>query len=395
MRNKKRTSPPLPKREIAQHSVAMGRGLSLALIALSCLGLGLSVYLLFIHHRVRAEPGWQSPCAINATIDCDAVVLSRYSTVFRTPLAALGVWFYFMTGLVALVGLWRRMYVLPRSPAMCSFIAAVFAVALSIALAVISGIEIGALCIVCAGVYAVNAAMLILARRALLQTRETLTEAWLAEQRHWSQNRRHALKTSVGAVASFLLLLIAYSRSGSAAGSEICGAVADAAKNNLRVSLVTYADFQCPPCKKLDLSLRDIRSGLDIVHRHYPLDKLCNHRVKKTKYRGTCVQARAAICAAKQGSYDVVSDGLFDTGAAKAPDIVAMVVSLGLDRVLFEKCLGAPETTKELQTSIDAAGKDGVRAAPTIIINGRRHVGPLHRGDIACLATTLRSPSEH
>lgn len=373
----------------------MGRGLSLALIALSCLGLGLSVYLLFIHHRLRAEPGWQSACAINSTIDCDAVLLSRYSTVFRTPLAALGAWFYFMTGLVAAVGRWRHLYLLPRSPAMLSFIAAVFAVALSIGLAAVSGIAIRALCFVCAGLYAVNAAMLILAGRALRHTGETLSEAWHAEQRYRSQNRRQAFRTSVSVVASLLLIVIAYSRSGSAGSSEICAAVADAAKKNLSISLVTYADFQCPPCKELDISLRSIRSKLDIVHRQYPLEKLCNHRVKRTKYRGACVQARAAICAAKQGRYDVVSDGLFDTGAARASAIVEMAVSLGLDRARFEACLGAPETTEELQASIDAARKDDVHAVPTVIINGRRHVGPVHPPDTACLATTLRMTLEN
>ena len=68
----------------------MGRRHAVALTALAALGLVLSGYLTFVHHRVRAEPGWRSACVISSTIDCDAVALSPYSSVKGAPLAALG-----------------------------------------------------------------------------------------------------------------------------------------------------------------------------------------------------------------------------------------------------------------------------------------------------------------
>lgn len=61
------------------------RGHALALITLSALALVLSVYLVVVHHRVRAEPGWHSACSISSTFDCDAVILSPYSTVAGAP----------------------------------------------------------------------------------------------------------------------------------------------------------------------------------------------------------------------------------------------------------------------------------------------------------------------
>lgn len=42
-----------------------------------------------------AEEGFgQSICAVSATVNCDAVVLSAYGSLAGTPLSAFGAWFY-------------------------------------------------------------------------------------------------------------------------------------------------------------------------------------------------------------------------------------------------------------------------------------------------------------
>ncbi len=371
---------------------SLARGHVVALLALSALGFVLSAYLMFVHHRVRAEPGWQSACAISSTFDCDAVSLSPYSSVAGAPLAAIGAWFYVVTAIIGATGLRRPLHRLPRSPAMLLFVAALLATTLSLLLAVVSGVAIGALCVVCAGLYAVNVSMLVIAWRALRQAGETLPKAWRAERRHWSRHPGISLGVSLGAVVSFLAIFFVYSKVDSAAGSEVCAAVAEAARAESPVSIVMYTDFQCPPCNRLDSSLRPIRDRLRITHRHYPLDITCNPRANHTRHPGACLQARAAICAGQAGRYNEYSDRLFDGGPTDAGGLVALAMKLGLSRASFESCLQSEESSRELQTSIDAAIANEVRATPTVFIGSRRHVGRLSEADLRCLSTDLEKP---
>ena len=378
--------------ELTLHAPAVRRGYAFALLTLSALGLALSVYLVLVHHRVRAEPGWQSACAISSALDCDVVILSSYSMVAGTPLAALGAWFYVLTGAVAAVGVRRSLHRFPRSPAMCLFLAGALATALSVALAMTSAIAIRALCVVCSALYVVNLGVLLVSWRALRQTGERLPQAWRAERRHWSRNPWHAFFTSVGIIASFLVLFFVYFETDSAASSRICTAVAEAARHQRTepLGIVMYTDFQCPPCKSLDASLRPFRDHLRITHRHYPLDTTCNPGPKRTRHPGACLQARAAICAGQVGRYDEYSDRLFDGGPSDSPGLVELAASLGIDRTGFSACVQAEETARELQASIDAAIGDDVRATPTMFVGGRRHVGRLNDADLACLASSAR-----
>lgn len=389
MSRKPRKSSRTARFEGNRESPQVARGHSLALLALSALGLVLSAYLTFVHHRVRAEPGWQSACAISSAFDCDAVLLSPYSTFAGAPLAILGAWFYVLTGAIAAIGVRRSLHCLPRSPAMCLFLASALAASLSVALAVTSGVAIHAFCLFCSGLYVVNLAMLILSWRALRRTDESLAAAWRAERRHWKRSPGRAFGTSAGAVASLLAVLFVYSKSDSAVTSVICTAVAEAARqrSNEPVSLTMYTDFQCPPCRALDASLRPIRDRLRITHRHYPLDRACNPMPQRTAHAGACLQARAAICAGRAGRYDDFSDRLFDGGPSDAEGLVELASLLGLDRENFGECLRSDESSRELQASIDAAIADEVRATPTVFVSGQRHVGRLSESELRCLGS--------
>ena len=366
----------------------MSRRLALSLLVLTLVGATLSLYLTYVHYRLHREPGWESACAISDGVNCDLVVLSPHGSVAGIPLPVLGAWFYLVIGAVTAVELWGRPRLYMRSPAVLVLTASALATAASVALALVSVTSLSVLCLLCAGVYVVNIGLLVVSWFAVRSTGEPFAVGLKAEREHWA---RYAFRNAAGVGLAIVLLLVmraAYSK-GTAGGSEVCGAVAAALRpgSSVPVEVKVYSDFQCPHCRAVDRDLRGVRggSGVRLIPAHYPLDATCNRRVERTRHHGACLQARAALCADTQGHGREFSDRLFDEGPSAENALVELAESLGLDRAAFEQCLDAASTAERLRQSIDDAGAAGVRATPTVFVNGRKHTGRLDADDLRCL----------
>ena len=161
--------------------------------------------------------------------------------------------------------------------------------------------------------------------------------------------------------------------------------------------LVVYSDFQCPHCKALDASLRQLRRRplIRIVQEPYPLDQTCNPHARITKHPGACLQALASLCADEQGRGQTLNDRLFDEGAKERAALIASAASLGIDRGRFEDCLQSPAVAARLRDVIDGAAARQVRATPTLFVNGRRHDGAVRPSDLSCLLSVPDRPSRN
>ena len=72
------------------------------ILVLSALGLAASVAALYVHYRLIADPAYTSFCDVSETVSCEAVLTSRYGSLFGVPVAAGGaIW----SALVLLLGL--------------------------------------------------------------------------------------------------------------------------------------------------------------------------------------------------------------------------------------------------------------------------------------------------
>jgi protein-disulfide isomerase/uncharacterized membrane protein len=358
------------------------------LLVFAGIGEALSLYLTYVHYRLRREPGWQSACAISDYVDCDAVVLSPYGSVAGVPLSVLGAWFYAGIALLAVAEVRGSPWRMSRSPAVVIWSAAVVASGVSVILGIVSVGYIGAICVLCAALYVVNLVILITAWLAVRSTNENLRTALKAERAHWRSHPFPGVAALAGALVALLLVRAVY-LSSTAGGSDVCGAVAAALRGDAAPSIEVrvFSDYQCPHCKALDRDLRGLRDsgGVRIVQEHYPLDGACNPHVKRTRHVGACVQARAALCAEGQNRGAEFSDRLFDGGASSPTAVADVARSVGLDVRLFEACLHDEDTAARLRQGIGTASNAGVRATPTIFVNGRKHVGRLSPDDLRCL----------
>ncbi len=130
------------------------------------------------------------------------------------------------------------------------------------------------------------------------------------------------------------------------------------------VTIVEFADFECPPCRR---SYNDVISKWEkekrpvrLVFRHFPW----------SFHPQALPAARAAEAAGKQGKFWPMYDALFDGVETQLSDeyITSCAKKVGLDMTRFEKDRTNPATTA-LVESDEALGKGlGINSTPTFVM---------------------------
>jgi len=148
------------------------------------------------------------------------------------------------------------------------------------------------------------------------------------------------------------------------------------------VTLVEYADFECPYCGRAEAIVRELLADFgDIryVWRHLPLLDVHPHAQ---------LAAEAAEAAAGQGAFWSMHELLLaHQGALLTPDLVGYAAQLGLDVARFTADLHAHAGAARVAQDVDSADLSGVSGTPTFFLNGRRHHGSY---DIRTLSIAVR-----
>src|SRR5512132_928848 len=125
----------------------------------------LPLALVLVRQHAQAHAGITSFCSINEFVNCDRVATSRFSVLLGIPVAAWGVLAYAVALVLAIAGL-RGARPHETGPAGLLFLLGLVATAAALALALVSELVIGALCLLCAGSWLVSASLLGSAWRA-------------------------------------------------------------------------------------------------------------------------------------------------------------------------------------------------------------------------------------
>ena len=132
------------------------------------------------------------------------------------------------------------------------------------------------------------------------------------------------------------------------------------------VTIVEFADFECPACKDSLPVLRQLRDlykdQVRLVYRDFPLSSHPQARPA----------AEAAHCAHEQGKFWAYHDALF----AQAPDLkpsdyVTLADRLGLNQAEFTACLAGTRPKAAVAKDLADAQSLGLSGTPTFFINGR------------------------
>ena len=145
---------------------------------------------------------------------------------------------------------------------------------------------------------------------------------------------------------------------------------------NAPVTVVEFADFECPVCRQLHEQMKTLLPNYPQVKfyfKDFPLEQI--HPWAKTA-------ALAGRCAYNQNpkAFWKIYDGFYDgqdlVSAANAWDkAVDFAVQAGLDQAGFKACLASPEASAAIEASVANAKLLEVNSTPTVFVNGRRVVG--------------------
>jgi Na+/H+ antiporter NhaA len=136
------------------------------------------------------------------------------------------------------------------------------------------------------------------------------------------------------------------------------------------ITLVEYADFECPYCGQAEPIVRELLADFGDVRyvwRHLPLRDVHPHAQ---------IAAEAAEAAARQGAFWPMHDLLLDhQGALLVTDLVSYAEQVGLDVARFSTDLHRHAGAARVAQDVDSADLSGVSGTPTFFLNGRRHHG--------------------
>jgi NhaA family Na+:H+ antiporter len=150
-----------------------------------------------------------------------------------------------------------------------------------------------------------------------------------------------------------------------------------------KVTIVEYADFECPYCGRLQPILEEVlRQNPDVrmVFRHFPL---------RTLHPRAAPAAIVAEAAADQGRFWEMHDILYSNQRFLTDaDLERYAAQLGV-----EPWADVPRHVARIAVDEESGQASGVRGTPTLFINGVRYEGGHDLDSITHAVDDLRRPA--
>jgi protein-disulfide isomerase len=139
---------------------------------------------------------------------------------------------------------------------------------------------------------------------------------------------------------------------------------------NAPVTVIEFADFQCPFCKRSEDAVKAIHEKygdrIQLVFMDFPL----------SFHPHAMPAANAARCANAQGKFWQYHDALFaDQSKLEPADLKATAKTLGLDTAKFNACFDKNQYSEAIQQDLEEGHRLNVNGTPTFFIDGREIVG--------------------
>ena len=368
----------------------------------AAIGLGVSAVIQAVHGRLADDVNYASFCNVNATVNCDVVLSSRYAILLGLPVSLWAI-FYYTATLGTLVGIVVANRATTRETlAKFVFVSGVWGLVFSLYMAVIAFFVLGTICLLCTGLYLVSIALFLAAwrlRAAMRVTGRRQVEIGTGQDR----------LMFIGAIAAALVLIAvgsweALGRSATPTDAAeikrrhpdfynwyfaqpVADTALDAARNargnlDAPVTIVEFSDFECGHCaafhQSLDDVLRRVGPNVRVIFRHFPLDNACNPKVAASVHPSACLAAVAAECAAEQGKFWQYHNLLFDNQQELGRAFLIQYASrLGMDVARFTECLGSAQAQGRVRDDAAEGARLGIDSTPTVFINGRKIKGAL------------------
>ena len=385
---------------------------TLPIFVFALIGVGIGVASQVVHLRLATDVNYASFCNVNAAVNCDAVLSSRYAVLAGVSISIWAMLYYLVVIALAVAVILATGARLRERLATITLLVAAWGLLFSLYMAVIALGVLHAVCVMCGGLYLVSVGLFAAAWRS----RSQLLAG--SRRRAAERARQDRLVVLGSVVAAALLIAIG---SWEAFGPRVQGADAAAIARQLPdfyrwylsqpivqvpvdgghsrgsaaapVTIVEFSDFECGHCAQfhhtVDDVLRRYAQNIRVVFHHFPLDSECNPSLTGRLHPKACLAAVASECAAQQGQFWQYHDVLFNNQKQLGrQSLIEYAARLGLDTTRFTACLDSAEPRARVQNDVTEAAALGVDSTPTVFINGRLVKGALE-SDLLCAAVTL------
>lgn len=134
---------------------------------------------------------------------------------------------------------------------------------------------------------------------------------------------------------------------------------------NAPVTIVEFSDFQCPYCRQVHGTLKQLMTAYEgkikLVYRDFPLRNIHPQAQKA---------AEAAQCAAEQQKFWPYHDKLFASTSLQPDDLKKYAHELDLNVEQFTSCLDSSKYAAGIDADMQAGQQAGVNATPSFFVNG-------------------------
>lgn len=147
------------------------------------------------------------------------------------------------------------------------------------------------------------------------------------------------------------------------------------------VTIVEFADFQCPFCARMVPTLNEVMRKYDgkvrWVYRDFPLMEI---------HPEALPAAVAANCAGEQGKYFEMHSQLFENlRTLSSETYTKLAQGLSLDMGKFSECQQDPAQRQEVLADMQRGQELGVQGTPAYFVNGRRISGGVDVAELSRL----------
>jgi len=133
---------------------------------------------------------------------------------------------------------------------------------------------------------------------------------------------------------------------------------------NAPVTIVEFADYECPYCAENQAALRELLVRYDgqlrLIYRDYET------------HSGSLPFAEAARCAGEQEAFWQMNEYIFDHQSTLDPNRIGDYATiLGLDSAAVSSCVASRRYEAAINSDGDLAAKAGAEGTPTFFVNGQ------------------------
>lgn len=369
---------------------------------LTILGIIITIDLAYIYHEANFNQyALPSFCTISDLIDCDGVARTTESQFFGVPLAYWGMFLYAFILILLGVDKLKKIPFLKFLEVFKNkfhYIASlgIISFAISMILLCVSLFSIKKLCIMCAITYVINLFIAIFAVQGIKgNIIGAIKQSFI--------DFKDALKPIPYRIAFIIVMLCACGFLGwtytSAKFSPALqtqrsfGEFINAKHNKYAITgnllgsddkdaivINVYSDYMCPMCNVFNMMIHKLAkemSNIRIEHHSLPLDLDCNKYLTQPFHNGSCVAARYAEAAHKQGKFWEVNSLLFDKKPIGEDAVIEILENseFNLDMEQLKKDAHSKAVEESILKDIDYAAKNNQLGTPTIQIGDDFNMG--------------------